>query len=354
MAELPLVREEKGLVRGAVYAQEAMYYKRLPDRYVQCVLCYHQCKISPGEVGFCRARTNKDGTLYTFAFSNPCAVHVESIEKEPFYHFLPGTINLSIAIAGCNLRCNFCQNWLITQFSPIESMNYFRSPKDILELATINSCPTINFTYSEPTIFYEYMFEIAKLAKSSGIKNICHTNGLMNEEPLRNLCKILDAICVDLKGFEENFYQDICSGSLEPVLKNLKIIREEGVHLEIVTLVIPEINDNLAVIERMCHWIIENLGPDVPLHFLKFHPRYKLSNLNSTHLEILERAREVASSCGLHYSYISNIPAHPAKATYCPECKNILIERESNEIISNEIKDERCRYCNFKIAGLWK
>lgn len=354
MAELPLVREEQGLTKGIVYPQEAMYYESLAGNYVRCLLCCHQCRISPGEVGFCRVRMNREGRLYTYAFSNPCAVHTEPIEKEPMYHFLPGTMNISIAIAGCNLRCNFCQNWLITQFSPIESMNYSRSPKDILELATINSCPTINFTYSEPTVFYEYMLQTAKLAKTSGIKNICHSNGLMNEESLRNLCKIVDAICVDLKGFEENFYRDVCSGRLEPVLKNLKIIKQEGIHLEIVNLIIPKLNDNLAVIERMCRWVMDNLGPDVPLHFLKFYPRYRLNDFDATPLETLEKSREIALSCGLSYPYISNIPFHPAKTTYCPQCKNILISREGNEIIKKEIKNGRCRYCNFKIAGIWE
>ncbi len=269
------------------------------------------------------------------------------------YHFLPGTTNLSIAIAGCNLRCSFCQNWLITQFSPVESMNYSRTPKDILELVRMNACPTINFTYSEPTIFYEYMFDVAELAKHLGIKSICHFNGHMREKPLRNLCRVLDAVCVDLKGFEEEFYRNVCSGSLETVLDNLKIIKQEGLHLEIINLVIPDINDDLSIIKKMCQWIVDNLGVETPMHFLRFSPRYKLNNLDYTPLEILEAAREIALSCGLHYSYISNIPIHDAKSTYCPQCGNILIERENNTVVKNVIENGRCKYCNFNIAGVW-
>lgn len=354
MAELPLTREDDGLVKGAIYPQEALHYKKFPNQTVRCSLCYQECEILPDNTGFCRTRFNKDGILHTNAFSNPCAVYIEPIEKEPMYHFLPGSTTLSIAVAGCNLRCKFCQNWLITQFSPSESMNYIRRPEDIIELAGANACQAIDFTYSEPTIFYEYMIEIIKLARPLGIKNICHSNGLMSEEPLNNLCKFLDAICIDLKGFEESFYKDFCSGSLRPVLRNLKVIKEKNIHLEIVNLIIPNTNDKLDSIERMCQWILENLGPDIPLHFLEFHPRYRLDNLDSTPLKNLETARDIAVSAGLNYCYISNIPYHDAKSTYCPKCKKLLIEREINEVIKNEVVSGSCKYCNFKIKGVWE
>jgi pyruvate formate lyase activating enzyme len=197
------------------------------------------------------------------------------------------------------------------------------------------------------------MLEIAKMARPLGIKNTCHTNGFLNEEPLRELCKFLDAICVDLKGFDENFYSDNCSGSLEPVLKNIKIIKQERVHLELVNLVIPGMNDNSATVEKMCRWISENLGQDVPLHFLAFYPRHKLNNLNSTPLKTLEKLKQKAESVGLHYCFISNIPAHSAKSTYCPRCKNLLIERVNREIAKNKIVHEKCSYCGFKITGYW-
>lgn len=353
MAELPLQKQEVGLVSGAVFPREALYYEKLTQGRVRCLLCNHRCEIPQERTGICKARTNKDGILYTSSFSNPCAVHVEPIEKEPMYHYLPGTMTLSIATAGCNLRCSYCQNWLISQFSPEESMNYFRSPGDILELARANSCPTINFTYSEPTIFYEYMLEVAEQAKSIGIKSICHSNGFMNKEVLLSLCKILDAVCVDLKGFEEEFYRNICGASLSPVLNNLKIMKSEGIHLELVTLVVPGLNDGLATIKKMCQWIAGELGPDTPLHFLKFNPRFKLKDADPTQLDILEKCRETALSCGLNYAYISNAPSDSAKITYCPQCKNKLIERSNNEAARCEIRGGMCRHCNSKIAGYW-
>jgi len=353
MAELPLTRIDDGLMRGVVYPREASYYKKLTNGDVQCLLCHHQCNIAKDKNGFCRVRQNKEGFLYTDAFSNPCAVYTRSVEEEPFYHFVPGSMALYIAIAGCNFRCKFCQNWLISQFSPSQTMNYLRRPEDILELAKNNGCSAINYTYTEPTIFLEYILEIAEFTKGVGIKNICHSNGYMTEEPLGHLCKVLDAICIDLKSFDKDFYKDICKADLTVVLNNLKAIKEEGIHLEIVNLIIPTLNDNLEIIRCMCDWIVKNLSTDVPLHFLQFHPRYKLDNLDVTPIDTLQKAKDIAESSGLNFSYISNVLHYLARDTICPQCKRLLVARRGYVIEENNIVSGNCKFCNKGIAGYW-
>ena len=353
MAELPLIKEEKGLLKGVISPQEARYYKKLSDGGVHCLLCHHQCKIPKEEAGFCKVRRNVKGILYTEAFSNPCAVYTQPIEEEPFYHFLPGSMALYIATAGCNFRCKFCQNWLISQFVPNQTMNYYREPEDILELARLNGCSAINYTYTEPTIFFEYILEVAELAKKAGIKNICHSNGYMSEDPLLHICRYLDAICIDLKSFKKDFYKKICKADLDVVLNNLKIIKEQRIHLEIVTLVIPSINDDLEIIRSMCDWIVNNLSPDIPLHFLQFHPRYELEDLDVTSIDILEKARDIAISSGINFSYISNILTYPNRDTFCPRCKKSLIIRKGYIIEENNIVNGYCRFCGMKTPGYW-
>ena len=352
-AELPLMREGDSAQKGRIFPQEAMYYRKLNNKLVQCLLCPRQCELSPGQTGFCRTRENREGRLYTNAFSNPCAVFPQPCEKEPLYHFLPGTMSLSIATAGCNFRCLFCWNWLISQFSPKQTTNYLRSPQDIIELAIMQGCASVHYTYAEPVSFYEYMLEISKLAKQTGIKNVYHSNGYINEGPLRQLCKYLDAVCIDLKGFSEEYYQETCNGTLEPVLKSLKIIREERPHLEIVNLIVPHKNDNPETIKKMCQWIVENLGPNIPVHFSRFYPRYRLKNLEPTPITTLEKAREIALSCGINYSFINNMPDHPGEDTYCPKCKKKIIDRQGYYVLENNLISGKCKYCGLDIAGVF-
>lgn len=334
--------------------KEALFYQKLENKSVQCLLCPRRCVIPNHGRGFCRVRENREGTLYTLVYAKPVTLHIDPIEKKPLFHFLPQTTAFSIATAGCSLKCKFCQNWEISQARP-EEIEYVRLlPEDLIKKVKESGSPTIAYTYSEPTIFYEYMLDTAKLAKAQGIKNVMHSAGYINEEPLRALCKYLDAADIDLKAFTNDYYVKMSQGSLEPVLKTLKILKEEGVHLEITNLVLSGYNDDAASIAKMCLWIKDNLGPDVPLHFSRFFPMYKLLSLNPTPVDTLEKARQIALDCGLKYVYIGNVAGHLAENTYCPKCKKILIERKGYFILQNNIEDGKCKFCGEEIKGVWK
>jgi pyruvate formate lyase activating enzyme len=334
--------------------KEALFYQKRENGIVQCQLCPRRCIIGKGQRGFCGVRENKDGVLYTLVYARPVAIHIDPIEKKPLFHFLPSTTAFSIATAGCNLRCKFCQNWEISQVKPEELEYVYLEPPDLIKKVKESGAPTIAYTYSEPTIFYEYMLETAKLAKSAGIKNIMHSSGYINEEPLRQLAKYLDAANIDLKGFSDEYYAKMSDATLGPVLKTLKILKEEGVHLEITNLVLPGYNDDKETITKMCLWIKENLGADTPVHFSRFFPMYKLLTLNPTPVAALREARRIALDCGLKYVYIGNLAGDPAENTYCPNCKATLIERKGYFILQNNIKDGKCKFCGEKIEGVWR
>jgi pyruvate formate lyase activating enzyme len=295
---------------------------------------------------------NKDGTLYSLVYGKPCAVHVDPIEKKPFFHFLPGTTAFSIATAGCVLSCKFCQNWQISQAKPEDTDTYDLPPEKVVSNAVAYKCRSITYTYTEPTVFYEYMYDTAVIARKQGIKNTMHSCGYINEKPLRTLSKYMDAADIDLKGFTEDFYSRICSGSLRPVLNALVVLKEEGVWLEITNLVIPTLNDDLKNIREMSRWIVKNLGADVPIHFSRFFPHYKLTNLPPTPLETLEGARKTAMDAGLKFVYIGNI-RHEGENTFCPKCRKVLIERMGYFVKQNHISNGKCTFCNTSIAGVW-
>ncbi len=333
---------------------EARNYQKLEDNLVQCNLCFRGCIIKEGKRGTCRNRANINGTLYTLNYGKPCAIHLDPIEKEPAFHVYPGGSIFCIATAGCNFRCLFCQNWTISQ-QEVENTHYiYLTPKKAVQLAKESNCDAISFTYSEPTSFYEYMYDIAKLAKEEGLKVIFHTNGAMRPEPLKALLKHMDAVVVDLKGFTDEFYTKLSSAKLEPVLQTLKIIKEEGVWLEIVNLIVPTKNDDMEDIKKMCEWIKENLGEETPIHFSRFFPAYKMLKLPPTPITTLEQAREIALEVGMHYVSIGNVPGHKANSTYCPKCGNILISRVHFMVLANNIIGGRCRFCGHKIPGIWR
>ncbi len=334
--------------------KEALFYQKLDNKAVQCQLCPRRCVIPNGRRGFCGIRENRDGTLYTLSYAKAVSIHIDPIEKKPLFHFLPSTTAFSIATAGCNLKCKFCQNWEISQARPEEVEYTYIEPVDLVKNVKESGSRTLAYTYTEPTIFYEYMLETAKLAHKEGIKNVMHSNGFINEEPLRELAKYLDAANIDLKGFTEDYYSKMTEGGLEPVLKSLKILKEEGVHLELTNLVLSGYNDDPDSITKMCRWIKENLGPDIPLHFSRFFPMYKLMHLNPTPVETLERARQIALDCGLKYVYIGNVGGHRGENTYCPKCKKIVIERKGYFILQNNIENGKCKFCGEKIEGIWK
>ncbi len=335
-------------------AKEAMYYKQLEDLRVECLLCPRNCKIADKERGYCGVRENRDGKYYTLVHSRACAMHVDPIEKKPFFHYLPGTNGYSIATAGCNIECKFCQNWQISQFRPEQVESVKLTPEDVVKNAKENGCPTIAYTYSEPVVFYEYVYDTAKLGKENGIGSVMVSNGYIKEEPLKELCKHLSAVKIDFKAFTEKFYKETCSGELKPVLDTLVTLKKIGIWFEIVVLIIPTLNDTDKELKEMCGWIKENLGPDVPIHFSRYHPTYKIKNIPPTPVATLEKARKIAMDAGLNYPYIGNVPGHEGESTFCPHCHKIAIKRVGFTILQNSVKNGKCGDCQHPIPGVWQ
>lgn len=331
----------------------ARYYQKLGNDMIQCFLCPNQCILSPGQIGICRARKNVDGELYTMNYGKVVSMHSDPIEKKPLFHFLPGSKAFSIAAAGCNLRCLYCQNWQISQAFPWDIDSLQLSPEEVVNKALESGAESIAYTYSEPVTFFEYMVDTAKIAKEKGLKNVVITAAYINPEPLRELCQYVDAIKVDLKAFDDKFYQKMTSASLEPVLQSLKIIKEEGVWLEIVNLLIPGENDDEENIRKMARWIKENLGEDVPIHFSRFHPMYKLTNLPPTPVETIIRARDIALEEGLRYVYVGNVSYPEGEATYCPESGEVAIQRQGFFVTENKLNKGECS-SGEKIPGIWE
>jgi len=339
--------------KGLVKTKLSPYFTSLERGEIQCELCPHRCRVAKGKRGLCRVRENRDGKYYSLVYGNPCAVHLDPIEKKPFSHVLPGTTSFSLATAGCNFQCKFCQNWEISQAFPEDVYSYDVPPELIVSRAKEIGARSVAYTYVEPMIFYEYMSDISLLAKKAGLLNVTHSNGFINPAPLKNLCKVLDAVNIDLKGFTENFYRELCGGELSPVLETLKTLKKEKVHLEITTLIIPTKNDEMSVIKEMCVWIKKELGEDTPIHFSRFYPLYKLKTLPPTPVSTLEMAREVALSAGLEYVYVGNIPGHAGENTFCPKCKKMVIQRTGYMVGEIHLKDGKCRYCGKPISGIW-
>ncbi len=323
-------------------------------RYVRCELCPHRCVLAERERGLCRVRENRGGRLYSFVYGNPCAIHLDPIEKKPFYHFLPGTVALSIATAGCSLRCQYCQNHDISQHTPEETRNAVAPPEAIAAAGIQEGAQSIAYTYSEPMAFFEYMLDSARLARRAGLRNTVISAGYVNEAPLRELCLTVDAIKIDLKGYNEDFYRTVCGGTLEPVLQAIRTIHEMGVHLEIVNLVVPTLNDDPGELRALVEWVLDTLGSDVPLHFSRFHPDYQLTNLPPTPIDTLDAARQMAIEAGLHYVYLGNVPGHEGNHTYCPRCGELIVRRSGMTTMELMLDDGRCAYCNAPIAGVWK
>ncbi len=337
------------------HLKEAMYYQPLKDGKVRCLLCFRRCIIAKGGRGVCRNRENRDGKLYSMVYARPSAVHIDPVEKEPQLHMLPGTEILCLGTAGCNFHCRHCQNWHLSQRA-IEEIGYlyYLPPEEVVKLALRKKIPTISFTYNEPVSFYEYVYDVARAAKKKNLRILWHSNGSINPEPLRELLKYTDAVTIDLKGFTEKFYREVSAAKLEPVLKTLKIIKEKGVWLELVNLVIPTLNDNPEDIKRMCKWIKENLGEETPLHFSRFSPAYRLTKLPPTPIKILERAHKIAKDVGLLYVTVGNLPGHRYNSTFCPKCGKRLIHRIHFQVLRNNVVGGRCKFCQLKIPGIWK
>ena len=339
--------------KGLIKTKLSPYFTSLEGGEIQCELCPHRCRVAKGKRGICRVRENRDGKYYSLVYGNPCAVHIDPIEKKPFSHVLPGTTSFSLATAGCNFQCKFCQNWEISQVSPEDVYSYEVPPELMVNRAKEIGARSVAYTYVEPTIFYEYMLDICQLTKKAGLLNVTHSNGFINQAPLKNLCKVLDAANIDLKGFTENFYRELCGGELNPVLESLKTLKQEKVHVEITNLVIPTKNDEMPVIKEMCLWIKKELGADTPLHFSRFYPLYKLKALPPTPVSTLDKARAVALSAGLEYVYVGNIPGHEGENTFCPKCKKMIIQRTGYMVGEINVKAGKCKYCGKPISGIW-
>jgi pyruvate formate lyase activating enzyme len=334
--------------------KEVMFYKKLEDLRIECEICPRACKIADRERGYCGNKENRRGTYYTLVYAQACAVHNDPIEKKPLFHYLPGTNALSIAAAGCNFECKFCQNWQIAQFRPEQVDSYPLTPEQIVKMTKDQGSPTIAYTYSEPVVFYEYMYDTARLGRYQGVGSVMISNGYIKEEPLSELCKYLTGVKIDLKAFTEKFYRETCSGELKPVLDTLERLKKIGIWFEIVVLIVPTLNDSEKEIREMSRWIKEKLGGNVPVHFTRFHPMYKIKNLPPTPVSTLERARKIAQEAGIHYVYIGNVPGHEGEHTYCPSCKKIVIKRTGFFILENHVKGGKCSFCNYPIPGVWE
>jgi len=313
------------------------------ESYVQCVLCPHNCRIKENQTGICGVRKNIKGKLYALSYSKPCSLAVDPIEKKPLFHFMPGTKTFSIATAGCNLKCKFCQNAEISQAKVDEIPFIEASPSLIVEKAISAGCKSIAYTYTEPTVFYEYCLDTAKLAKKEGLSNVFITNGLINKEPLKKISRYIDAANIDLKGFSEDFYQKVCGGKLKWVLDSIKNYAEFGIHIELTNMIIPGLNDNSDEIREMCRWIVKNCGKKTPLHFSRFFPCYKMLEVSPTPLNSLLKAYDTAKEEGLYYVYIGNVHAKNLENTICPKCGTTVIEREGFEISRINRKCPQCR-----------
>jgi pyruvate formate lyase activating enzyme len=333
---------------------EARYYKVLTDKRVECNLCPNKCRVADLERGTCGVRENRGGTYFTLVHSRAVAAHVDPVEKKPLFHYLPGTTAFSIATAGCNMECKFCQNWDISQFRPEQVTAMYLPPASVHELAKANHAPSIAYTYSEPTIYYEYMFDIARRGKETGVNSVMISAGFIEEQPLRDLLPYLDAVKIDLKSFRQEFYDQQSKGQLKVVQRTLEIIRNAGKWLEIVVLVIPTLNDSEAEIKEMTRWVVRTLGPDVPMHFTRFHPTYRLKNLPRTPPSTLDRAVGIARAEGVNFVYVGNLSGHAAESTYCPGCKTRLVERVGLTVGENRLEQGRCPVCKRVIPGVWR
>lgn len=332
--------------------QEAKFYEKLDNGMVRCNLCPNRCILSPGQIGNCRARKNIDGKLVSLVYGNVASNHIDPIEKKPLFHFLPGSQTYSISTTGCNLRCKFCQNWQISQVFPWDIKTTKMSPKDVVNKALNSGVESIAFTYNEPTVYYEYMLDVAKLAKKNGLKTVVISAGYINEKPLKNLLPYIDAYKIDLKGFDKEFYQEMTHGKLEPVLSALKTIKESDTWLEVVNLIIPGENDSEKQLKDLVLWIKNNLGKNTPLHFLRFHPNYKIRNLAPTPIKTLKKARQIALDLGMNYVYTGNIYDKEGTTTYCPSGKPGVI-RQGFSTSKNNLDSGLCPNGD-KIPGVWK
>lgn len=334
--------------------KEASFWEKRDDNKVHCLLCRHHCLIPDGKRGICCVRENKSATLYTRVYGNPCSWHIDPIEKKPLFHFFPGSKAFSIATVGCNFRCLHCQNHDISQLPRDHNSiaGEEMSPDEVVRQASMTGCRSISYTYTEPTIFYEYAFDIAKKAKSHGICNNFVTNGYIEDKPLEAIAPYLDAANIDLKSMSDDFYRKVCGARVDGVLASIKKYKQLGVWIELTTLVIPKYNDSDDEFRSIATFIRDEAGIETPWHVSAFYPTYKLTDSHRTPAKTLERARQIGIEAGLRYVYTGNIPGMDGENTLCHKCKSVVIKRYGFNVIEYNIKDGACISCNAKIDGI--
>jgi pyruvate formate lyase activating enzyme len=329
---------------------EAMLYTKIEDQKVSCHLCGRRCQIAEGKLGYCQVRKNKNGTLYSLVYGKACSANPDPIEKKPLWHFHPGSLVMSVATVGCNLNCMFCQNWQISHERDIIGRQL--SPTHIVDMALKTGCTGVSYTYTEPTIFFEYAYDTAKIAQERGLFNTFVTNGYMTPEAVETIAPYLDAATVDFKGnANPGFYKQFCNvPSVDPIFASLKAMKKAGIHIEITNLVVTEVGDDLQDSESLAQWIIEELGADTPFHLLRFYPHHKMSNLSPTPIKTLEAAMEASLRAGLKYVYLGNVPGHQGANTVCSNCGALIIERLGIQTTSVRLTREgHCPSCNLPL-----
>lgn len=334
--------------------KEAMFYEKLEEKKVRCFLCAHHCLIKDGKRGICAVRENRDGTLYSLVYGKVIAMNIDPIEKKPLFHFQPGSTSFSISTIGCNFKCDHCQNFEISQYPKAHDdiIGKDATPGSIVEVAEKNGCSSISYTYTEPTIFFEFAYDCARLAHEKGIKNVFVSNGYTSPEATRTIAPYLDGNNIDLKGDDE-FYKKLCKTRLEPVKETIRLMKELGVWVEVTTLIIPDYNDSEGQLRDIAEFI-KSVAPSIPWHVSQFYPTYKLTDKPRTPLETLRKAREIGFKTGLKYVYEGNVPGKGGENTYCPQCSELLIKRFGFSILENRIKDGTCSKCGHHIEGVWK
>lgn len=337
----------------SVPAREASWYRKLAEGRVECQLCPRGCQVADAERGGCGVRENTGGTYQTLVYGAACAVHVDPIEKKPFFHVLPGAKALSFATAGCNVECKFCQNWEISQFRPEQVKAQYLPPEALASAARQAGVSLLSATYSEPVVFWEYLRDAAEAGRRAGVRTTVVSNGFIQEKPLRDVLPLLSAVKVDLKSFREAFYRDVVRGELKPVLRAIEVIKGAGVWLELVVLLVPTLNDSEAEVLDLVRWVKSTLGPDVPIHFTRFHPTYRLLNLPPTPVQTLEHAWTLARAEGLHHVYTGNVPGHAGESTFCPGCGALVVKRLGFQVLENRLRAGECPSCQRPIPGVW-
>jgi pyruvate formate lyase activating enzyme len=333
--------------------KEAMFYEKLDEKKVKCFLCAHHCQIKDGKRGICYVRKNMDGTLYSLVYGKVISMHIDPIEKKPLFHFLPASTSFSIATVGCNFRCEHCQNFEISQYPKehADIRGQSVTPEDVVEAAAKNGCESISYTYTEPTIFFEFAYDCAKLARQKGIKNVFVSNGYTSPEATRVIAPYLDGNNIDLKG-NDDFYKKLCGARVGPVKETIRLMKELGVWVEVTTLIVPDYNDSEEDLREIAGFIA-SVSPSIPWHVTQFYPTHKLTDKPRTPVKTLRRAREIGAQAGLKYVYEGNVPGEGGENTYCPKCRELLIGRFGFSINEIRVREAKCPKCGAAIEGVW-